>query len=419
MQFPHRFPSLKDNSARVEQARLPVKSRGKGRSVAVQRITAIPSPSSVPFLPSNISSNPSIEKVKSSLLEVRTTNILQWQLQIVCGPGHDHNNIESQRPATKFKTFEVIGEQIWRPTATILDEEVRCPETDTSLEWSDFLRFRVLEETTPWEHWYRLYAKEHFGRKPLMRDCYLTHGWNKQSKTPIWLPREVRDPGTLRSILLKWFPTSKDKVTVIFEFINKDCVRTEPAVTEQLRNLSLELLDNELAELITSDSISLIPVSQSYPSSQINSSPPVPIPYTQATTAESHSPLLSYSSLASSSDSEFPSIKDMLAVSNSCVPDSSTTLPSITLCPHKPDLSSSPLSTVPDSPQMPPTVPTASPPAHSISAIPLRSLSKVCIFTRILSSVVHNLVRDANICPSVIDFMLQALRPHTIQLIRH
>ena len=153
MQFPHQFPTLQENSARAEQARLPVKRLGKARSAAVHRTTDIPSPSSVPFVASNISSNPSIGKVKSSLLKVRTTNILQWQLQIVCGPGHDHNNIESQRAGTKFKAFELIGEQIWHPTATILDEEVRCPETDTSLEWLDFLCIRVLEETTPWEHW--------------------------------------------------------------------------------------------------------------------------------------------------------------------------------------------------------------------------------------------------------------------------
>ena len=163
-----------------------------------------------------------------------------------------------------------------------------------------------------------------------MRDCYITHGWNKQSKTPIWLPREVRNPGTFHSIVLKWFPTSKDKVTIVFEFINKDHIRTEPAVTEQLRNLSLELLDNKLTEPITLDSDSPIPLSQSYPSSQINSSPPVPTAYSQATTPESYSPPLSYSPLASSSDSEFPSIKDMLAVSDSHVPNSASPLPSIT-----------------------------------------------------------------------------------------
>ena len=77
MQFPHQFPSLQENSPRVEHARLPVKRLGKARSAAVHRTTDIPTPSSVLFVASNISSNSSIGNVKSSLLEVRTTNILQ------------------------------------------------------------------------------------------------------------------------------------------------------------------------------------------------------------------------------------------------------------------------------------------------------------------------------------------------------
>jgi len=46
----------------------------------------------------------------------------QWQLQIVCGPGHDHNNFDSQTPGTRFKAFEAIGEQIWRPSNQLLEE---------------------------------------------------------------------------------------------------------------------------------------------------------------------------------------------------------------------------------------------------------------------------------------------------------
>ena len=64
MQFPHRLPSLQENSARVEHARLPVKRLGKARSAAVHRTTDNPSPSSVSFVASNISSNPSIGNVK-------------------------------------------------------------------------------------------------------------------------------------------------------------------------------------------------------------------------------------------------------------------------------------------------------------------------------------------------------------------
>ena len=112
---------------------------------------------------------------------------------------------------------------------------------NTSLRWSDFLRFWVLEETTPWEHWDNLYSKEHYGRKPLMCDSYLTHGWNKQSKTPVWLPQEVKNFGTLRKILEKWFPSLKDKVTIIFEYINKDHLQiSTTAPITRFTDLSIE-----------------------------------------------------------------------------------------------------------------------------------------------------------------------------------
>ena len=157
---------------------------------------------------SKVASQPSHSRV-SRPPDTQHGQTPQWQLQIICGPGHDHNNFDSQRPGTKFKVFEAIGEQIWRPSNEVLDKQVQDMSLNTSLNWSDFLRFRVLEETTPWEHWYNLYSKEHYGRKPLMRDCYLTHGWNKQSKTPVWLPREVKNFGTQRKILEKWFRSKK------------------------------------------------------------------------------------------------------------------------------------------------------------------------------------------------------------------
>jgi len=76
-----------------------------------------------------------------------------------------------------------------------------------------------------------------------MRDCYLTHGWNKQAKTPIWLPKDVQNPGTLRAILKQWFPLSKDKVTLVFEYINKDkqWLQGEAVVSKRFSDLSLQL----------------------------------------------------------------------------------------------------------------------------------------------------------------------------------
>ena len=379
-----------DNSARVEQARLPVKRRGKTHSENAQRITNLSSSIPNRLFSSDISSQSSLGKLKPSPLE-GPASILQWQLQIVCGPGHDHNNIESQRPTTRFKAFESIGEQIWRPSTSILDENVKCPNTETSLEWADFLRFRVLGETTPWEHWYQLYSKEHSGQKPLMRDCYITHGWNKHSKTPIWLPTEVRNPGTLRSVLLKWFPSPKDKVTIVFEFINKDSIRIEPPVAEEFRNLSLEPSDHELSESIASIHHSPILVSPSFSSSQINSSPPLLCTYSKVSIEEVNSSLsVEDAPLASSLDSEFPSIRDLLVLSKTARVDSPSTIPSITLCPQKSDDTSSPLSTIPDSPQMLPPLPIASTTHNLSSTIPSRSVSKVCnpAFSAIYSSVI-------------------------------
>jgi len=213
---------LKGNSGLVEQARLPRKLYQKSRiqNPVPSFSHNTPAGPSRPNLPSYIAINSA--KSKAASQEAHTTTIPQWELQVICGAGHDHHNFDSQRARIKFKAFELIGEQIWRPSSNVLDEPVQCPRTHSSLDWPDFLRFRVLEETTPWEHWYRLYSKEHYGRKPLMRDCYITHGWNKLAKTPIWLPREVRNPATLRSVLETWFPLAKDKVTIIFEYINKD-----------------------------------------------------------------------------------------------------------------------------------------------------------------------------------------------------
>ena len=52
-----------------------------------------------------------------------------------------------------------------------------------------------------------------------MRDCYVTSGWDNRSKQPIWLPRSAKNPGTLRNLLNTWFPNSRDRITIIFEYI--------------------------------------------------------------------------------------------------------------------------------------------------------------------------------------------------------
>lgn len=182
----------------VEQARLPLKPRLQSR---LSSYTTNPSQICSASKPTR-SLSPS-SKSKLSHTNAHGRQIQEWQHQIVCGPGHIHSNFESQRPGTKFKASEGIWEQIWRPSLEILDEVVTSLHGNTSLEWPDLLRFQVLEETRGGEDWYLLYSKEHYQRKPLMRNCYLAHGWNKQFKMPIWFPKEVRNPGTLRSILEK------------------------------------------------------------------------------------------------------------------------------------------------------------------------------------------------------------------------
>jgi len=294
-------------------------------------------------------------------------------LQVICGPGHDHNNFESQRAGTKFKLFELIGEQIWRPTPLILDEVVQCPKSTTSLDWPDFLRFRVLDKTTPWEQWSNLYIKEHYGHKPLMPDCYLTHGWNKLTKSPIWLSREVRNLGSLRSILLQWFSLPKDKVTIVFEYIDKDSVRADTQVWERLSHLSLEFSDQEVIGTISSDSPSPIPTLQSSSSYQLPSSPPhqttmtlspqesglnaagsyrVIPPLTPLHELEPPNYPLSDSLPKAISEFEFPTVQQLIATSSGLAQDPSGILTSITLRPMAPDSSSSALSTIPDSPQL-------------------------------------------------------------------
>ena len=372
--LPSQFPSLRSNASRVEQSRLPAKLGSKTR---LQYSSTKPPSNSNTLTRFPLPGHPSsaTSKTKPLTPDLATSHVPQWQLQVICGPGHDHNNFDSQRPGIKFKRFEFIGEQIWRPSLLILDEEVQSPTISTSLDWPDFLRFRVLDATTPWEQWSSLYSKEHYGRKPLMRDCYLTHGWNKQTKSPIWLPREVRSSGNLRSILLQWFSSPKDKVTIVFEYINKDLARTDTIVSERFSDLSLVLSDPPLPETISSDSPIPLPTLQSSSSYQLHSSPPqlttiVVTPQqiishshsrpTGKTNAQNSNILEDSANLiptesadSSSSDFEFPTIQQLIATtrSESFIPDNSIMSTTFALNPPISDPASSPLSTIPDTPE--------------------------------------------------------------------
>jgi len=183
-----------------------------------------------------------------------------------------------------------------------------------------------------------------------MRDCYITHGWNKPTKTLFWLPQDVRNPGTLPSVLPKWFPLPKDKITIIYEFINKGRGQGDPEVSERSHNLSFELSHHQVAELILSDDDSPLLESHSFSSYALYSSPPLLTTATNVENGDAHYSLAS-SVIISSSDCEFPSIQQLIATTPTTytlcgVPTSE----SITLSPVAHAVASSPLSTIPDSP---------------------------------------------------------------------
>jgi len=220
------------------------------------------------------------------------------------------------------------------------------------------------------------YSKEHrdYRRKPLIHDSYLTHEWNKQSKTPIWLPREVKNFGTLRKILEKWFPTSKDKVIIVFEYSNKD--HTQIPVTELIgfKDLSIELeifnQEPEAHDSTNSPSPSLHSISStsySFPSSPpYVSSSSQDIAYHQPHAKDTsnynkanrkHGDNESAMLRVPSSSSELPTIEQLMA----------TTLATLQINKHlghshsrkisEPETPSSPLSTISDSPDWHPLPP--------------------------------------------------------------
>lgn len=221
----------------MEQTRLPAKSHlGTGqrstKQISTMRNTrgkSISQKTRITFPSSNLNNNLHAASTftiphslsHSSNLQPSVQSIpiiIERQLLVICGAGSQHHDYRSQQPQIKYRSYIPAGEQRWRPSAEVLDESVAGPE-ETSLTWADFLRFRVLEDTTPFDNWRQLYNSQVYGKRPLMRDCYVTSGWDNRSKQPIWLPRSAKDPGTLRNLLNTWFPNSRDRITIIFEYI--------------------------------------------------------------------------------------------------------------------------------------------------------------------------------------------------------
>ena len=101
----------------------------------------------------------------------------------------------------------------------------------------------------------------------MMRDCYVTAGWDNRSKLPLWLPRSSQDPGTLEQLIKAWFPTAKDKVTIIFEYIDTD-IKTFPVLVPDI-SPQQQTTKKEIS--YTSHSTHIISSS----SKQFSSSPPL------------------------------------------------------------------------------------------------------------------------------------------------
>ena len=210
--------------------------------------------------------------------------IIEHQLLVICGAGSQDHDYRSQQPQIKYRSYIPAGEQRWRPSIEILDESVAGPE-ETSLTWADLLRFRVLEDTTPFDNWRQLYNSQGHGKRPLMRDCYVTSDWDNHSKQPIWLPRSAKDPGTPRNLLNTWFPNSRDRITIIFEYIPSH----QPKVTSSIQSNPNNSITNDgnsiehdtyfesdedysASKTISSDRLN---IRRSHSLSQLPSSPPL------------------------------------------------------------------------------------------------------------------------------------------------
>jgi len=228
---------------------------------------------------------------------------------------------------------------------------------------------------------------------------------------------------------------SKDKVTPVFEYINKDKQRLqgEAVVSERFSDLSLQLSDNTLLDTHTSDSELPTPSNGSSSAYQLHSSPPLPTPGPIITSdvalasdscyensAQAIQVLNRQDSLAnedhiasqplpiSSSDSEFPSIGELITTTLALEAQDSRALTSITVRPPRPTnySSSAPLSTVPDAPEANLSPPQLLPLPPRTTVLPTRSTSKVSIhsftYECILVSCYCSI--DTNIPYSVIGF---------------
>ena len=316
-----------------------------------------------------------------------TIDIFERNLQKICGPGPQYSDYLAQQPHIKYKLFTVVGEQKWRPSNTILTESIMGSE-DTSLHWPDFLRFRILQDTTPFHYWKVLYQAQRNGKRPIMRDCYVTAGWDNRSKLPLWLPQSSQEPGTLKQLIETWFPTIKDKISIIFEYIDTDIKTSLPLAPDipppkLTANKDLSYTSHS-AQFISSSSTLF---SSSPPLLSLKTQQPAPLGKRKGTTHKSFVNDCDYpkETSESSSDSSLLSLADLInqvqEIAKASVDDTEVDrhTPTIDIAvplPHY--ISESSLSSLPSTPSLPqPQCPSfcSSPPHTFLLSDPLMTTS--------------------------------------------
>jgi len=192
-------------------------------------------------------------------------------------------------------------------------------------------------------------------------------------------PQGVHHAGTLWSILALWFSSSRDKVTIVFEYINKDLAQSDGPVSQRFNDLNFALSDHQLVETISTDPPSPLPTLWSSSSYRLHSSPPpsnIGIIMSQRLTTNLLAPIV-VPPQSSSSDSVFPTIEPLIVTTSTLTPDNRLILPTMTLPPAITDPSSSPLSTIPGSHAIPLSLHILPPTTMDMwTQIPLRCTSK-------------------------------------------
>ncbi|KAI5842222.1 hypothetical protein DFP73DRAFT_596278 [Morchella snyderi] len=155
----------------------------------------------------------------------------QRVLNIICG----YSPVRLLEPHRRYDEFVIIGRETWRPSATLLTENV------PRRSWDSFLTNRLLRSTTTWTQWEKDFHRIYF-MFPQMIGCFLSHGWDDATKLPHHLSPSARSFRTIKSILQSWYPSLDNEVTIIFQYAAppptkvSPCCELQPLFTQQSTN---------------------------------------------------------------------------------------------------------------------------------------------------------------------------------------